>query len=190
MVKKMKKFLYVLFLLFVLVSCQAKSVEAVSKAKVIYHYKTVEPYLALTFDDGPNKIQTPKVLKILDKYDVKATFFVVGENIEYKKELSDGSVMECYNKTTKTSARSITVKYILSNGTKTIFVVKEYSKESYNDQEQNIPTSISLLGNIDGDQYFNMHNVFEAPQLLGHEISEDLTDEFLFGFNVEIVERS
>ena len=87
MVKKMKKFLYVLFLLLVLVSCQAKSVEAVSKAKVIYHYKTVEPYLALTFDDGPNKIQTPKVLKILDKYDVKATFFVVGENIEYQKDI-------------------------------------------------------------------------------------------------------
>lgn len=87
MVKKMKKFLYVLFLLLVLVSCQAKTVEGVSQARVIYHYKTVEPYLALTFDDGPNKIQTPKVLKILEKYDVKATFFVVGENIEYQKDI-------------------------------------------------------------------------------------------------------
>ena len=83
----MKKFLYVLFLLLVLVSCQAKIVEGVSQARVIYHYKTVEPYLALTFDDGPNKIQTPKVLKILEKYDAKATFFVVGENIEYQKDI-------------------------------------------------------------------------------------------------------
>lgn len=114
---------------------------------------------------------------------------IANKNIEYKKELSDGSVMECYNKTTKTSARFITVKYILSNGTKTIFVVKEYSKESYNDQEQNIPTSISLLGNIDDDRYFYVSNIFSTPQILGHEISEDLTDEFLFGFNVEVVDN-
>lgn len=57
------------------------------KAKVYYHFKTVEPYLALTFDDGPNKIQTPKVLKILKEHNVKATFFVVGENVEYQKDI-------------------------------------------------------------------------------------------------------
>ena len=83
----MKKIIKVLFLLLALTSCQAKMVEGVSSAKVIYQYKTVEPYLALTFDDGPNKIQTPKVLKILEKYDVTATFFVVGEYIEYQKDI-------------------------------------------------------------------------------------------------------
>lgn len=36
----------------------------------------------LTFDDGPSK-NTQKVLDILDKYKVKATFFVTGENPEY-----------------------------------------------------------------------------------------------------------
>lgn len=33
----------------------------------------------LTFDDGPSH-NTPQVLDILDKYNVKATFFVTGEN--------------------------------------------------------------------------------------------------------------
>lgn len=36
----------------------------------------------LTFDDGPIPEVTPKVLEILDKYGVKATFFMVGENID------------------------------------------------------------------------------------------------------------
>lgn len=42
----------------------------------------------LTFDDGPSK-NTYKVLEILDKYDIKATFFVIGTNItpEYEKLL-------------------------------------------------------------------------------------------------------
>lgn len=36
----------------------------------------------LTFDDGASTTVTPKILKVLDKYDVKATFFVMGQNIE------------------------------------------------------------------------------------------------------------
>ena len=37
--------------------------------------------VALTFDDGPNA-NTSRVLDILEKYNVKATFFVLGTNIE------------------------------------------------------------------------------------------------------------
>ena len=35
--------------------------------------------VSLTFDDGPNPIYTPIILDILDKYNAKATFFVVGK---------------------------------------------------------------------------------------------------------------
>jgi len=38
--------------------------------------------VALTFDDGPDPRYTPSVLAILKQYQVKATFFVVGENAE------------------------------------------------------------------------------------------------------------
>ncbi|RZB17810.1 glycosyltransferase [Streptomyces sp. F001] len=37
--------------------------------------------IALTFDDGPNPTWTPQVLEILEKYDVPATFFVVGSMV-------------------------------------------------------------------------------------------------------------
>jgi peptidoglycan/xylan/chitin deacetylase (PgdA/CDA1 family) len=36
------------------------------------------PEIALTFDDGPNPPYTFQILAILQKYDVKATFFVIG----------------------------------------------------------------------------------------------------------------
>ncbi|WWU66151.1 polysaccharide deacetylase family protein [Clostridium baratii] len=35
----------------------------------------------LTFDDGPSTTNTPNVLKILDKYNVKATFFILGTSL-------------------------------------------------------------------------------------------------------------
>ncbi len=38
--------------------------------------------LFLTFDDGPHKEITPLILKILDGYNAKATFFVLGKNAE------------------------------------------------------------------------------------------------------------
>ena len=41
----------------------------------------------LTFDDGPIPEVTPAVLNILAKYGVKATFFMVGENIEKHPEV-------------------------------------------------------------------------------------------------------
>lgn len=41
----------------------------------------------LTFDDGPVPEVTPWVLDILDRYGVKATFFMVGQNVERHPEL-------------------------------------------------------------------------------------------------------
>lgn len=41
----------------------------------------------LTFDDGPSSNITPQILDILDEYDVKATFFVIGYLAEKNPEL-------------------------------------------------------------------------------------------------------
>lgn len=52
----------------------------------------------LTFDDGPSTNNTPKILDILKKYNVKATFFLIGQSAEQnkdlvKKEISGGHVV-------------------------------------------------------------------------------------------------
>jgi peptidoglycan/xylan/chitin deacetylase (PgdA/CDA1 family) len=39
--------------------------------------------IALTIDDGPSPIYTPQILQILEKYNVTASFSMVGENVTY-----------------------------------------------------------------------------------------------------------
>lgn len=60
--------------------------------KVLYPQLVWDKYsdekkLYLTFDDGPVPQVTSFVLDILDKYDAKASFFCVGENIRKNPEL-------------------------------------------------------------------------------------------------------
>ncbi len=43
--------------------------------------------IALTIDDGPDPVVTPQVLDILDRHDVKATFFCIGEKALRHPEL-------------------------------------------------------------------------------------------------------
>lgn len=38
--------------------------------------------IAITFDDGPHKTNTQEILNILSKYNAKATFFMLGQNVE------------------------------------------------------------------------------------------------------------
>ncbi len=47
-----------------------------------------KPTIYLTFDDGPS-VYTSQVLDILDRYDIKATFFVTADNPEYFDEITN-----------------------------------------------------------------------------------------------------
>jgi peptidoglycan/xylan/chitin deacetylase (PgdA/CDA1 family) len=38
-------------------------------------------YVTLTFDDGPSSVHTPAILDVLRRYDVPATFFMLGERV-------------------------------------------------------------------------------------------------------------
>lgn len=43
----------------------------------------------LTFDDGPSTTITPKILDILDKYNVKGTFFILGSSLDKNAEANN-----------------------------------------------------------------------------------------------------
>ena len=49
--------------------------------KTLCRRETDEPFVALTFDDGPDAVMTPRVLDTLNRYGVKATFFLIGEKV-------------------------------------------------------------------------------------------------------------
>ncbi|SHE33811.1 polysaccharide deacetylase family sporulation protein PdaB [Atopostipes suicloacalis DSM 15692] len=44
-------------------------------------------YVALTFDDGPHSSVTPRILNILSEHNAKATFFMLGNQVEYYPKL-------------------------------------------------------------------------------------------------------
>lgn len=48
---------------------------------------TEGPYIAMTFDDGPSATLTPKLLDLLAAHHIKATFFVIGENVAEHPEI-------------------------------------------------------------------------------------------------------
>jgi peptidoglycan/xylan/chitin deacetylase (PgdA/CDA1 family) len=62
--------------------------------KVYYKGDSHDKVIAITFDDGPNEPYTSEVLDILDKYNVKATFFCVGKNVELYPETARRIVAE------------------------------------------------------------------------------------------------
>jgi len=81
-------FIYPLFLIYGSVFIKAnfyfKSVKKLSNSKAIL----------LTFDDGPDPEITPQILKLLEDYDRKAIFFLIGEKAKIYPEL----VKEIYEK--------------------------------------------------------------------------------------------
>ncbi len=62
--------------------------------KVYYKVNSSEKVVALTFDDSPNEPYTPQILDILDRYNVKATFFVVGQNLQAYPEIGQRILAE------------------------------------------------------------------------------------------------
>jgi len=52
------------------------------------------PYIALTFDDGPNQKLTPRLLDLLAEHHIHVTFFVVGENAAEYPEILQRAVRE------------------------------------------------------------------------------------------------
>ena len=52
------------------------------KSTLLINNRSAQKCVALTFDDGPHSKYTPIILDILDKYNAKATFFVIGKNAQ------------------------------------------------------------------------------------------------------------
>lgn len=68
---------------------------AVKKPPALYNsVRTTRPVVALTFDDGPHGTLTPKLLDILRVQGVRATFFVLGENVERYPDIARRIVAE------------------------------------------------------------------------------------------------
>ncbi len=64
--------------------CCLYSLDPVAEEPLREGYRSVKTdgmQIALTFDDGPHPHQTEQILEILKRYEVQATFFMVGQNV-------------------------------------------------------------------------------------------------------------
>lgn len=55
--------------------------------EIVWRVPTSEPLVALSFDDGPHPVNTPRVLSVLAAHDAHATFFLIGERARAHPEV-------------------------------------------------------------------------------------------------------
>ncbi|MFT9847670.1 polysaccharide deacetylase family protein [Aneurinibacillus sp. REN35] len=100
---------------------------------IFYNAKIKEKLIAFTFDDGPHPVYTRKVLKTLDKYQAKGTFFVTGQRAKRYgsiiKEMSEQG-HEIGNHTfSHPSMRRITVEQLQEEIQKTDAIIHSLTGE-------------------------------------------------------------
>src|SRR5437870_13411730 len=62
------------------------------------------PCVAMTFDDGPSAKLTPKLLDLLAAHHIKATFFLIGQNVAENPDIVD-------RKSTRLNSSHVAISY-------------------------------------------------------------------------------
>lgn len=152
-----------------------------------------DKFIALTFDDGPN-YNTNKILDVLEKYNVKATFFVLGSKVEKNKSIlkrMDDLSMEIgnhtYNHLLLTKYKEDKIKDEINSTSNLIFdVIGKYPKllrpsyGSFNNKIKKISNNPIILWDVDtlDWKYHNskkitdkvLKNVRDGDVILMHDI--------------------
>ena len=76
-----KHFLKTIFSIWIIMACAFFPIKVSADSA-----ESIQPMVAFTFDDGPNKIYTKKLLDGLAERNAKATFFVLGEKLDFESK--------------------------------------------------------------------------------------------------------
>lgn len=79
-------FIVIILLLFITIYA-SYSIESGIYLKAFCRAKTKQKVIALSFDDGPHPRRTPMVLEVLAQHQIKAIFFLIGEDAERYPEI-------------------------------------------------------------------------------------------------------
>lgn len=87
MTSKFKIILLFMITLFIIIYNSKEISSLVEKNDIFFkNGSREEKMISLTFDDGPHPKETHEILDVLDKYNVKGTFFVVGKHANWYSE--------------------------------------------------------------------------------------------------------
>lgn len=90
--------------------------------------------ISLTFDDGPNTVTTPRVLDVLEEFEVKASFFLVGSSINdesarmIERQVKDGCSVECHS-WTHTAFPNLSALEMMDEVNRTNELIERYAGE-------------------------------------------------------------
>ena len=87
-------FAIALCLLSLMLCCPVAAEGESGSTPIVYQGHNTDRNIALTFDDGPHASYTEEILDILAEYGIRATFFVIGENVEQHPELLEREILE------------------------------------------------------------------------------------------------
>ena len=117
----------------------------VGKNNMTNIYNSENKRVFLTFDDGPSKKVTTKILDVLKQEDIKATFFLLGSRVDLYPEV----IKRAYNEG----------HYLASHGYSHVYSQIYASKQSVLDEYNNC---IASIRNAIGEQTYNPH-LFRFP---------------------------
>ena len=84
----MRRFFITIFSLMTLVAChKAEPILGVSAERVEYLRENYSKFVALSFDDGPS-LTTMQMLDVMERYDARGSFFIIGSRISEQTEAS------------------------------------------------------------------------------------------------------
>ncbi len=81
-------FALLIFILLVIWFCIFFDQAVLTRSGTFYRARTQHKQVALTFDDGPSPVWTPKILDELKKVGAKATFFMIGHHAKKYPEIA------------------------------------------------------------------------------------------------------
>lgn len=105
-------------------------------AKIIYSGGTSKKQVAITFDDGPDPGTLDTMLNILDQYNAKATFFLLGQRAKNSQNL----VQKIYDRGHQVANHSNSHP--------------QFSTLSWNEAVREITETEKILGNYQSNKYF------------------------------------
>lgn len=159
-----------------------------------YSYDKNKKSVALTFDDGPNGEKTNKIVKLLEQNKAHATFFMVGNKMEYGKEtilnvLNKGNEIGSHSYSHKNMKR-MKIEDIMSDEEKTKEIFNNitgreiiYTRPPYGNINQKIKESLNTIfinWNLDTEDWLHrdkeyivnyvMENVSDGSIILMHDL--------------------
>jgi peptidoglycan/xylan/chitin deacetylase (PgdA/CDA1 family) len=158
------------------------------------HVNTSKRLMALTFDDGPKPGVTEKLLLILRRYHIKATFFIVGKQAEKYPDLILQIVKEGHelanHSYTHSCLTAMTSSDVVSEIQKTNKIIQRYTgsvpiffRPPGGNYNQNILNIVNELGmktvfwTVNAQDYFHPNSIRQlSPEMPNSKLGETLED--------------